>query len=78
MQTAKLDTNAASALIRGRATAQACAELRTSMERRGVSLASMDLLIAAHALAENCTLVNGDGAFARVPGLETFDPATAP
>ena len=62
MQTAKLDTNAASAPIRGRATAQACAELRTSMERRGVSLASMDLLIAA----------------TRWPKTARWSPATAP
>lgn len=60
------------------ATAQAYAELRTSMERRGVSLASMDLLIAAHALAEGCTLVTADRAFAQVPGLKTFDLVAAP
>lgn len=60
------------------ATAQAYAELRTRMERRGVGLAAMDLLIATHALAEGCTLVTADRAFAQVPGLKTFDPATAP
>ncbi|MBK1704332.1 PIN domain-containing protein [Halochromatium glycolicum] len=29
----------------------------------------MDLMIAAHALAEGATLITNDGAFARVPGL---------
>ena len=55
------------------ATAHAYAELRTHMESRGVSLSAMDLLIAAHARAENCTLVSADLAFTKVPGLRVFD-----
>ncbi len=55
------------------ATAQAYAELRTRMESAGVGLSAMDLLIAAHAWAEDCTLVSADGAFAHVPGLRVLD-----
>ena len=43
--------------------------LRTDLERRGVTLAANDLLIAAHALALGCVLVSDDQAFARDPGL---------
>jgi tRNA(fMet)-specific endonuclease VapC len=45
------------------------AVLRAELERRGRPLASMVLLIAAHALALGCTLVSADAAFRRVPGL---------
>jgi tRNA(fMet)-specific endonuclease VapC len=38
----------------------------------------MDLLIATHALAEGCTLVTADRAFAQVPGLEIHDLTTSP
>ena len=55
------------------ATAQAYAELRTRMESAGVGLSAMDLLIAAHAWAEDCTLVSADGAFVHVPGLRVLD-----
>ena len=55
------------------ATAQAYAELRTLMEKAGVGLSAMDLLIAAQAKAEDCTLVSGDGAFGHVPGLRVLD-----
>ena len=58
------------------ATAHAYAELRTRMESRGVSLSAMDLLIAAHAQAEDCTLVSADRAFAQVPGLRVFNWST--
>ena len=50
------------------------AALRTELEIRGTPLAPMDLLIAAHALADNCALVTADRAFAQVPGLKTHDP----
>ncbi len=55
------------------ATAQTYAALRTSMESRGVSLSSMDMLIAAQALAEDCTLLTADQAFSQVPGLKVKD-----
>ncbi len=53
--------------------AQRYALLRTDLETRGTPLAPMDLLIAAHALTENCSLVSADKAFAHVPGLTVFD-----
>ena len=54
------------------------ARLRTVLEASGKPLSPMDLLIAAHALAEACTLVTADRAFAQVPGLKTFDWSVAP
>ena len=44
--------------------------LRAELQRLGISLGVMDLLIAAHALALDRPLVSGDQAFANVPGLE--------
>lgn len=44
--------------------------LRAELDAIGKPLAPMDLLIAAHAIAEDCTLITADRAFARVPGLE--------
>ena len=44
--------------------------LRAELQRLGISLTAMDLLIAAHALALDRPLVSGDQAFANVPGLE--------
>jgi tRNA(fMet)-specific endonuclease VapC len=43
------------------------------MERSGKSLASLDLLIASHALEAGATLVTNDGAFRHVPGLRIED-----
>ncbi len=42
------------------------ADLRAEIERGGISLAAMDMMIAAHALALNATLVTHDRAFAHV------------
>ena len=39
-------------------------QLRTACDARGKSLSSMDMLIAAHALAVNAVLVSRDNAFA--------------
>ncbi len=47
--------------------------LRAELETLGKSLAPMDLLIAAHALAEDCTLISADRAFAQVPDLRVLD-----
>ncbi len=55
------------------ATAETYAELRTRMENQGIGLSAMDLLIATHALAEDCTLISADRAFAQVPGLRVLD-----
>jgi tRNA(fMet)-specific endonuclease VapC len=65
-----------------RAWTSACAarygSLRAELEALGKPLAPMDLLIATHALAEDCTLVSADQAFAHVPGLKLFDWTTSP
>lgn len=61
------------------ASAERYARLRSELETLGRPLAPMDLLIATHALAEGCTLVSADRAFAQVPGLRVLDwssPAT--
>lgn len=47
--------------------------LRAELDALGKPLAPMDLLIASHAMAENCTLISADRAFAQVPGLRVFD-----
>lgn len=60
----------------------ACAErygqLRAQLEALGKPLGPMDLLIATHARAEDCTLVSADRAFAHVPGLKVLDWTAAP
>ncbi len=43
--------------------------LRADLERGGKPLAVMDLLIASHALSEDCALVTADQAFANVAAL---------
>lgn len=43
--------------------------LRADLERKGTTLAAMDLLIASHALSEGCALVTADQAFANVAEL---------
>lgn len=44
--------------------------LRTYLERQGTPIGSLDMLIAAHALSLNCTLVtNNEREFSRVPDL---------
>lgn len=47
------------------------AHLRKTLEGKGTPIGNMDLLIAAHALAEDATLVsNNTREFERVPGLK--------
>ena len=43
--------------------------LRANLERRGQPMGGNDLLIAAHALAAQLTLVTDDHGFARIPEL---------
>lgn len=44
--------------------------IRSTLERLGTPIGANDLLIAAHALALDCTLVTANAAeFSRVPGL---------
>lgn len=46
------------------------AQIRATLERRGQPIGNMDLLIAAHALAEDAILLtNNVSEFARVPNL---------
>jgi tRNA(fMet)-specific endonuclease VapC len=51
--------------------------LRTDLERRGQPMGGNDLLIAAHALAAQLTLVTDDRGFARIPELLREDWLTA-
>ncbi len=50
--------------------AQYYGDLRAFLEKRGTPIGSLDMLIAAHALSVNCTLVtNNQKEFSRVPNL---------
>jgi len=49
-----------------REAAQAYGELRARSESRGVSLAPLDMMIAAHALAAGAVLVTRDKAFTHI------------
>ena len=44
--------------------------LRAELSALGKPLAPLDLMIAAHALAEGATLITVDRAFTQVPGLD--------
>lgn len=60
------------------ASAERYGLLRAELESLGKPLGPMDLLIATHALAEDCTLVSADRAFAHVPGLRILDWTAVP
>jgi tRNA(fMet)-specific endonuclease VapC len=53
--------------------AAAYGELRAAQERKGRPLSHEDLMIAAHSLALDLTLVTHDAAFSFVDGLRTED-----
>lgn len=54
------------------AAAATCGEIRAHLERSGKPIGSHDLLLAAHALHENLTLVsNNIREFAHIPDLRT-------
>ncbi|TKT77630.1 type II toxin-antitoxin system VapC family toxin [Aquamicrobium sp. LC103] len=53
--------------------AQTYGNLRASLQRAGISLGPLDMLIAAHAMTKGAVLVTSDRAFRLVPGLETED-----
>src|SRR5262249_27620464 len=53
--------------------AKTYATIRAAMEREGNLIGSMDMMIAAHALAAGVVLVTHDRAFGRVKGLEMTD-----
>ena len=46
-------------------------EIRAALERNGEPMGSLDMMIAAHALAAGLILVTNDHAFARIRGLKT-------
>ena len=55
----------------GDETAQYYGELRTHLERQGTPIGSLDMLIAAHALSIDGTLItNNEKEFIRVPHLK--------
>jgi tRNA(fMet)-specific endonuclease VapC len=54
-------------------SADAYASLRADMEGTGKSLSALDMLIAAHCLEIDATLVSADRAFRFVPGLTVED-----
>lgn len=57
---------------------QTYGDLRAVCEAKGVPLGPLDMMIAAHAVAANATLVTRDKAFARVPvSLKIDDWTTA-
>jgi tRNA(fMet)-specific endonuclease VapC len=60
----------------GRHEALVYASLRTEQEKIGRSLAPMDMMIAAHAVTVDATLVTHDAAFRFVSGLNIEDWAT--
>ena len=55
------------------ATARRYGPLRAELAALGKPLGPLDLMIAAHALAEGATLITTDRAFAQVPGLALQD-----
>lgn len=58
----------------GLAEAEAAADIRCALEAQGQPIGPHDLLIAATALANNCTLVtHNTREFGRVPGLPIQD-----
>ena len=47
--------------------------LRADIEKKGISLSDLDLLIASQAIAEDLTLITNDRAFSKIAGLKTAD-----
>ena len=58
------------------AAARTYGTLRAQLSSSGKSLSLMDMLIAAHALSVDATLVTHDNAFKQVQALRTVDWAT--
>ena len=56
-----------------RAASAAYGLLRADLERAGTPVAPLDLLIAAHALSADATLVTNDGAFKNIQSLRLVD-----
>lgn len=58
--------------------AKTYAQLRSDCERKGTTLSSMDMLIAAHALSVSAVLVTSDKAFSKVGMFLTLEDWTLP
>jgi tRNA(fMet)-specific endonuclease VapC len=55
----------------GDEAAQYYGDLRAHLEKQGMPIGSLDMLIAAHALSITCTLVtNNEKEFIRIPDLK--------
>jgi len=52
--------------------------MRARLQRQGITLGALDMLIAAHAEASQSILITRDAAFANVPGLSIQDWAALP
>jgi tRNA(fMet)-specific endonuclease VapC len=58
-------------LLYGNEAAQYYGDLRAQLEKQGTPIGSLDMLIAAHALSIDCTLVtNNEKEFIRIPNLK--------
>ena len=55
------------------AAARRYAKTKAELDRRGQPVGIADMMIAAHALAEDAVLVTNDAAFARIDGLRIED-----
>ena len=61
----------------GDEAAQYYGDLRAYLEKQGAPIGSLDMLIAAHALSIDCTLVtNNEKEFSRIPRLKIDNWAT--
>jgi tRNA(fMet)-specific endonuclease VapC len=58
--------------------AQTFAEAAARQRRAGEALDTADMMIAAHALAYDLTLISNDAVFAQVPGLKLEDWSKGP
>ena len=56
-----------------REAAAAYADLRAALERAGITISNLDMMIAAHAVATGSVLVSSDRAFARIRQLKVED-----
>jgi tRNA(fMet)-specific endonuclease VapC len=53
--------------------AEVYSHLRAALEREGKTMGDMDMMIAAHAIAEDAILVTNDAAFRRIEHLKVED-----
>lgn len=57
----------------GRKQAEVYGLMRANLKKQNITVAPMDLLIAAHAKSMDAVLVTGDKAFSRIEGLTVED-----